>query len=99
MPKTTGPSALETQLKQIVADHLHVSVHPHSPSGPHVRAVMYYADDILGQAFWEPKQERWVVKAFHVPTGPASLVVRHPPNINSLAAAITTVVATLQRRY
>lgn len=77
MTTTTGPSALEEQLKAIAAAHPWVRVHPHSPSGPHVRAVLWNADPgLLGQALWEPNPG----------VGPVARIVAH---LEHLRATLT----------
>lgn len=96
MPRTTGPSVLEGQLKQIVHDHPRVRVHPASGTGPYVRAVMWQANPrILGQAFWEPETGRWVVRAVDLTVGESSLVTEHPASMDAISDAITSVLARL----
>ncbi|MFE1081739.1 hypothetical protein ACFW31_24655 [Nocardiopsis alba] len=87
-------SKLEQQLKRIVHQHPETNLHPHSPSGPYVRAVMWTANDdrILGQTFWDTETTRWVVRAFDVAYGEGSLVVEHPHGMTELSAAITRVI-------
>lgn len=88
-----GPSALETQLKQIVRDHPRTQVHPHSPSGPFVRAVMWSAaPGLLGQAYQEADGKGWTVRAFQLDIGQDSLVVEHPASMDAIPAAITRVL-------
>lgn len=94
-----GPSALEQQLKQIVRDHPRVAIHPHSPTGPYVRAVMWTAQvGIFGQAFQET-DGTWTVRAFVVFVGEDSLVVDHPADMASIPASIDTVLAALADRF
>jgi hypothetical protein len=96
--KTSGPSALEKQLKQIVRAHPQVRLHPHSPTGPYVRAVMWTAEPVLlGQALQEPEGS-WLVRACHLPTGQDSLVQERPAGIEGIPAAIDTVLAALRHR-
>lgn len=89
------PSALELRLKRMIRDHPEAAVHPHSPSGPPIRTVMWTAladDQILGQAFWDTGAHRWVVRAADLRIGESSLVVEHPANFDHLASAITDVI-------
>lgn len=88
-------SALEQQLKRIVRDHPAVRLHPHSPSGPYVRAVMWTAGPgILGQAFRE-KDGTWVVRAAAPAAGEESTVVARPAGVDDVPAAITDVLVRL----
>ena len=91
-------SKLEKQLKAIVQAHPEAVIHPHSPSGPYVRAVMWTAADekILGQAFWDTEHDRWVVRAFDFEVGDASLVVEHPASMGEIGATITEVIERVQ---
>lgn len=94
-----GPSALEQQLKQIIAAHPRARIHPHSPTGPYVRAVMWTAQvGILGQAFQET-DGTWTVRALSVFVGEESLVVDHPADMASIPASIDTVLDTLADRF
>jgi hypothetical protein len=96
--KDAGPSALEKQLKQIVRAHPQVRLHPHSPTGPYVRAVMWTAEPVLlGQALQE-SDGSWLVRACHLPTGQDSLVQERPADMTGIPAAIDTVLAALRRR-
>ncbi|MEU0242300.1 hypothetical protein ABZ234_31870 [Nocardiopsis sp. NPDC006198] len=90
-----GPSELEKQLKQIVEAHPRARLHPHSPSGPYVRAVMWSAEPgLLGQAFRQD-DGTWAVRAFVLAQGQDSLAVEHPPTMDAIAEAITSVIAHL----
>lgn len=90
-------SQLEMQLKRIVQDHPEAVVHAHSPSGPYVRAVLWEADGhLLGQAFWEPDGQRWVVRCFDQKVGPDSLVVQNPASMRAISGAITEVIARVR---
>lgn len=93
----SGPSALEIKLKQIIADHPDVSVHPHSPSGPYVRAVMWTARAGLlkGQCFWDPDTSRWVVRAMALYDVLSAPTVVHPATEADIPAAITQVIAAV----
>lgn len=95
MARDHRPSALELQLKAVVHRHPDAVVHPHSPSGPPIRTVMWTAIDdenILGQAFWCTDTNRWVVRAFDLTLGESSLVVEHPDDMAGLAPAISRVI-------
>lgn len=92
-------SVLEQQLKQMIRDHPRTRIHPHSPSGPHVRAVMWTADHlVLGQVIRE-KDGSWTVRAAHLPTGHDSLVVDHPTTQDAIPAAIDTVLSALATHH
>ncbi|GHD23378.1 hypothetical protein GCM10007147_18530 [Nocardiopsis kunsanensis] len=99
MTRDHRPSALELQLKAIVHRHPDAVVHPHSPSGPPIRTVMWNAfidgqidDQILGQAFWCTDTNRWVVRAADLTVGESSVVTEHPHDFDHLASAITRVI-------
>jgi hypothetical protein len=90
-------SKLEQQLKRIIRCHPEANLHPHSPTGPYVRAVMWQADPrILGQAFWEPETDRWVVRAFDLTVGESSLVVEHPQGMHGLGPSISRVIGLVR---
>ena len=95
------PSTLETQLKQIANAHPQVKVHPNSPSGPHVRAVLWTAHPgLLGQALWEPDHQRWMVRAFVLALGQEeSLVVEHPETADGISEAITRVIDRVRKEH
>ncbi len=92
-------SKLENDLKAIIRTHPGTDVHPHSPSGPYVRAVLWTAvtnDRILGQVFWDTSHDRWVVRAVDTTVGDASLVVFNPAARNEIPDAITEVIERVQ---
>ena len=97
------PSALELDLKRIVRNHPETVIHPHSPSGPYVRAVMWNAftdgqidDRTLGQAFWCTDTNRWVVRAADLAAGEESVVVEHPADRSGIAPAMSRVIARVR---
>jgi len=88
-------SKLEKKLKKIVRAHPDIVVHPYSPSGSFVRAVLFCDQKELlrGQVVWdnETVPARWVVRAYlEDPDGP--LVVEHPASEGEIPGAITRVV-------
>ncbi len=93
-------SDLETTLKTLIHDHPEARLHPYSPSGPYVRAVMWAAEpDLIGQAFWEPENHQWVVRAVYGPSGEDSQVQDHPADMGGVAESISRLIADLRRRY
>ena len=90
-------SALESQLKHIVGAHPWVRIHPNSPSGPHVLAVLWETEDgLLGQALWDKTGRRWVVRCFAQTAGDDSLAVENPESSEGISAAITSVIARVR---
>lgn len=91
-------SKLEKQLKAIVQAHPEATVHPNSPSGPYVRAVLWTAADeeILGQAFWDTTADRWVVRAAEEAAQDPVVMVEHPASMGEISAAITRVIERIK---
>lgn len=90
-------SALELRLKQIIADHPEAHIHPASPSGPYVRAVMWtaHAGLLKGQVFWDTDTSRWVVRAMKVYDVLSAPTVIHPATEADIPDAITQVIAAV----
>lgn len=101
MLDTPRPSALELDLKRIARSHPDITVHPNSPSGPYVRAVLWTAGDneqILGQALWSTNHNQWVVRAYDTEVGDTSLVVKNPALavLDTVAPELADVVRSLR---
>src|SRR5690625_7858665 len=84
-------SKLEKKLKKIVRAHPDIVVHPYSPSGSFVRAVLFCDQKELlrGQVVWdnETVPARWVVRAYlEDPDGP--LVVEQPASAGESGGAM-----------
>lgn len=90
-------SELEIRLKQIITDHPETHIHPASPSGPYVRAVMWtaHAGLIKGQVFWDTDTSRWVVRAVKVYDVLSEPSTVHPASTDAIPAAITDVISGL----
>lgn len=93
-------SALGAELRSIVDAHPDVVVHPASPVGPYVRAVLWTANAGLlkGQVFWDTDTDRWVVRAMALYDVLGAPTVVHPESKADIPSAITSVINQLTRR-
>lgn len=94
---TYKQSALGAELRAIADAHPGVTVHPNSPVGPYVRAVLWTAKvgrrSLRGQALWEPDTGQWTVRAFDEALGMDSVEAIHLPHQDDIPDAITQVLA------
>src|SRR5690625_6919417 len=82
-------SVLGAELREIADSHPGVQVHPNSPVGPYVRAVLWTAKvsgcQLRGQILWDPDGGpcRWTVRAFDEADPAGTLQVLHPTSKSS----------------
>jgi len=96
-------SVLGAELREIADSHPGVKVHPNSPVGPYVRAVLWTAKvngcQLRGQILWDPDGGpcRWTVRAFDEADPAGTLQVLHPTSKSSIPLAIHEVLDRFHR--